>query len=105
MKETSVTNPQEAKAVYTGLQVTGNPDLFTVLSKASTSGWMKSTKAMEVPEVGVVVQVSTQINNIDGTHSIAEALTFVPGAHIVPDESGSGKKLVRDLSTSSPYFN
>jgi len=58
-------------------------DLFKLLSKASSEaeGWMKSTKAMETP-MGCVVQVTTQQMNPDGSYSIAEALTFVPGVHI-----------------------
>jgi hypothetical protein len=58
----------------------GDGDLFKLLSKASseTEGWMKSTKAMEIPYVGCVVQVTTQQGN-----NIAEALTFVPGVKIV----------------------
>lgn len=73
MKDTTVINPETAKATYPGIIVTGNPDLFTVLSKASFAGsegkpsWMKSTKAMEIFGVGALVQVSTQINNFDGT--------------------------------------
>jgi len=58
-------------------------DLFKLLSKASSEeeGWMKSTKAMKVVG-GCVVQVTTQQRNIDGTYSIAEALTYVPGVQI-----------------------
>ena len=58
-------------------------DLFKLLSKASSQdeGWMKSTKAMETT-TGCVVQVTTQQRNPDGSYSVAEALTFVPGANI-----------------------
>lgn len=65
-------------------------DLFVLLSKASSEdqGWMKSTKAMEVVG-GCVVQVTTQQRNIDGTYSLAEALTYVPGVAIeVLEEDG-----------------
>jgi len=73
----------------------GNGDLFQLLCKASSQaeGWMKSTKAMEIPFVGCVVQVTTQQKNLDGTYSVAEALTFVPDAKIVPDPSGTGRRL------------
>jgi hypothetical protein len=53
---------------------------------------MKSCKAMEVPG-GCVVQVTTQQKNSDGSYAVAEALTFVPGVKIVPDEN-NGRKLV-----------
>ena len=62
----------------------GNGDTFKLISKASSEaeGWMKSTKAMFTGN-GVVVQVTTQQKNIDLTYSLAEALTFVPGASIL----------------------
>lgn len=75
--------------------VFGNGDMFLLLCKASSQkeGWMKSTKAMQVPG-GCVVQVTTQQKNIDGTYSIAESLTFVPGVKVVEDLENSGRKLV-----------
>ena len=62
----------------------GNGDTFKLISKASSESesWMKSTKAMQAGE-SVVVQVTTQQQNIDGTYSIAEALTTVTNAIIV----------------------
>lgn len=58
-------------------------DLFKLLSKASSKdeGWMKSTKAMNVPG-GVVIQVTTQQRNPDGSYAVAEAVTFVPGCSV-----------------------
>lgn len=72
------------------VKVTGNGDMFRLLSKASSKSekWMKSTKAMEIPGVGCVVQVTTQQGK-----NVAEALTFVPGVTIVEDVNG-GRKLV-----------
>jgi len=76
-----------------------NGDLFKLLSKASSEneGWMKSTKAMKVVG-GCVVQVTTQQRNADGSFSLAEALTYVPGVEIACDgdqESGiTGRHLV-----------
>lgn len=76
------------------IKVVGNGDLFRLLCKASSlnEGWMKSTKAMQVPG-GCVVQITTQQTNPDGSYSVAEALTFVPGVQIADDEN-SGRKLV-----------
>lgn len=78
------------------LQTFGNGDTFQLLFKASSQaeGWMKSTKAMEVPRLGCVVQVTTQQRNPDGSYSIAEAVTFVPGASIAGDGE-VGRHLVR----------
>lgn len=53
---------------------------------------MKSTKAMQVPG-GCVVQVTTQQKNPDGSYSVAEALTYVPGVKIV-DAENNGRRLV-----------
>lgn len=80
------------------IKVVGNGDMFQLLCKASSQeeGWMKSTKAMKIPGVGCVVQVTTQQRNPDGSYSIAEALTFVPGVCIVDDEN-NGRKLVERL--------
>lgn len=76
------------------IKVVGNGDTFKLLCKASSEneGWMKSTKAMEIPRIGCIVQVTTQQRNDDGTYSIAEALTFVQGTKIVDDEN-NGRKL------------
>lgn len=59
-------------------------DVWQLICKASSKkqGWMKSTKAMEIPGVGCLVQATTQQLNPNGTYSIAEALTFVPGTTI-----------------------
>ena len=79
------------------IKIVGNGDTFRLLCKASSKaeGWMKSTKAMEIPGVGCVVQVTTQQRNPDGSNAVAEALTFVPGVRIVDDvTSGSGRKRV-----------
>jgi hypothetical protein len=73
----------------------GNGDLFQLLAKASSKneGWMKSTKAMEIPEVGCVVQVTTQQGE-----NVAEAVTFVPGVKIVTERDADGNPLCRYLS-------
>lgn len=89
------TNMEEAKKKVSDIKITGNGDLFKVLSKASSDdqGWMKSTRAMEIVGVGVVVQVTTQQRNPDGSWAVAEALTFVPDVTIQNDVDG-GRKLV-----------
>lgn len=89
----------------------GDRDAFKLISKASSEeeGWMKSTKAMEIAGVGVVIQVTTQQRGLQGRRyllvkeiaerygeadkpaweevletdwDVAEALTFVPGSKI-----------------------
>lgn len=88
MKEKSLhnSNINAAKKNVQDLVVYGNGDLFKLLCKASSEaeGWMKSTKVMEVGKgaslIGCLVQVTTQQMNPDGSYTVAEALTFVPGA-------------------------
>ena len=83
-----------AKQNVPDIKVVGNGDMFRLLCKASSQneGWMKSSKAMEVPG-GCIVQVTTQQKNIDGTYSIAEAIVFCPGVKIA-DDVNNGRKLV-----------
>ena len=59
--------------------VFGDGDAWQLLCKASSEeeGWMKSTKAMEMPG-GVLIQVTTQQRNAYGSYAVAEALAFVP---------------------------
>ncbi len=78
-----ITESKGARANIPDLKIWGNPDSFQLLCKASSDsgGWMKSTKAMFVGN-GVVIQVTTQQKNLDGSYSVAEALTYVPGVNI-----------------------
>ncbi len=64
-------------------------DHMQLLCKASSKseGWVKSIRAMHVPGLGCVVQMTTQ--HLD---HVAEAAVFVPGA-IVVDDVNDGKKL------------
>ena len=75
--------------------VYGNGDLFKLLSKASSQreGWMKSTKVMEIPHVGCLVQVTTQQRNPDGSYAVVEALQFVPGVVLL--ENAAGRCLIK----------
>ena len=72
----------------------GDGDLFKLISKAYSQNedWMKSTKAMEIPDVGCVVQVTTQQGN-----NIAEAVTFVPGTMIAEITDDEGNVIARRL--------
>jgi len=85
------TNISEATENIEDLKIVGNGDTFQLLFKvySEKEGWMKSTKAMEIKNVGCLVQVTTQQGN-----NIAESLVFVPGVWIIDDING-GKKLVK----------
>jgi hypothetical protein len=94
-KTLSNADATQARAAIPDLQVVGNGDSFQLLCKASSQaeGWMKSTKALHVPGIGCLVQVTTHQRNPDGTNSVAEALTFVKDVKIEDDVNG-GRKLV-----------
>jgi hypothetical protein len=83
-----------AKVNVPDIKVVGNGDMFKLLCKASSQneGWMKSTKACQVPG-GCIVQVTTQQKNMDGSYALAEAITFVPSVS-VEDDINNGRKLV-----------
>ena len=97
MKTLHNTDVNGAKKNVPDITVFGNGDMFKLLSKASSEkeGWMKSTKAMAILGVGCVVQVTTQQRNPDGSYSLAEAVTFVPGVTIVEDSRG--RQLVKAM--------
>jgi hypothetical protein len=86
------TDVNGAKKNVSDLNVFGDGDTFKLICKASSEneGWMKSTKACRVLDLGCLVQVSTQQRNPDGSYSVAEALSFVPQAHIIEDKDENG---------------
>ena len=102
MQEKTLNNSdvKQARKQVPDLQVFGDGDLFKLISKASSEaeGWMKATKAMDIPGVGCLVQVTTQQRNPDGSYALAEALTFVPGVEVRVtelDQSEPGKAIVK----------
>lgn len=88
MKTLNNSDVSGARQNVPDIKIVGNGDLFQLLCKASSEseGWMKSTKAMQVWN-GCIVQVTTQQRNPDGSYSLAEALTYVPGVKIVDDQN------------------
>jgi hypothetical protein len=73
------TTSNQAKENVKDIKFWGDGDTFKLISKASSQseGWMKSTKAMEIENVGCVVQVTTQQGD-----NVSEALTFIPNVKI-----------------------
>ena len=90
MKTLSNSTVSEARKSVPDLVVIGKEDdPWKLLSKAYSNheGWMKSTKAMDVVS-GVVLQVTTQQKNLDGTYVITDALAYVPGIRVLQDKDG-----------------
>ena len=83
------TNTADAKANTPDLKITGDPDAWELVCKASSAsqGWMKSTKRMRV-DGGWLYQVSTEhTRTVTDDYDLvvesyvsacAEALVFVP---------------------------
>ncbi len=66
------------------VKIFGNGDLWQLICKASGPDWMKSTKAMELPNLGCLVQVTTQQGD-----AIAEAVVFAPQVKVAKDREGN----------------
>ena len=93
-KTLSNTTASKAKENVSDLEIWGNGDMFKLLCKASSKKekWMKSTKAMEIPNVGCIVQVTTQQGD-----NVAEAITFVKNVRISEELDAKGKVVSRKL--------
>ena len=76
----------------------GNGDTFQLISKASSEaeGWFKITNAMKCGK-DVVIQVTTQQKNPDGSYSVAEALTTVHNKKIVETTDQNGNVVSRTI--------
>ena len=94
MKTLNNTTANQAKDQVSDIQFWGNGDTFKLISKASSKNekWMKSTKAMEIPFHGCVVQVTTQQGD-----NIAESVTFVPGVKIFEEYDNNNICISRKL--------
>lgn len=86
VRDFSNENAAQTKQSVSDVKISGNVDMFQLICKASSKeqGWMKSTKALEIENVGCMIQVTTQ--NKD---NVAEACVFVPGIKIGVDSSGN----------------
>lgn len=85
LKTVDVTGMDDLKEKVSDVKVFGDPGAWKLICKASSDqeGWMKSTKAMKIKGLGVMVQVTTQQDE-----NVAEALEFIPGACLWTDENG-----------------
>jgi hypothetical protein len=94
MKTLVNTDSNQASKNVKDIAFWGDGDTFKLISKASSQseGWMKSTKAMQIDQVGCVVQVTTQQDN-----NVSEALTFVPSVKIIEVKNDDGLVVSRKL--------
>jgi hypothetical protein len=91
------TSTAQAVAATPEIAVTGDPDVWQLVCKASCSRWAKSTKAMATP-AGVVVQVTTEHRDVDGVvTACAEALCGpIPGTTLEAAPGGKSWRIVYD---------
>ena len=93
------TDTNGAKKNVSDLVTFGNGDLWKLICKASSEkeGWMKSTKAMTV-HGGVIIQVTTQQINPDGSYSLTDSLSgLIEGASIKERKDGEGNVVSRQI--------
>lgn len=93
-RDLAISEERGAKANISDLVIYGDTDTFKLLCKASSEdqGFSKSTKVCNVVG-GCIIQVSTMQRNDDGSYSVAEALTYVPGMNI--DITTNPRRLVQ----------
>ena len=91
------TTASQAKDNVSDIQFWGDGDMWKLISKAwsEKEGWMKSTKAMQIDNIGCVVQVTTQQGD-----NISEAVAFVPGVSIYEEAKTNGEVVSRYLAYS-----
>jgi len=73
-------------------------DVWKLITKYTneTKGIMKSTKAMQCSK-DVVLQVTTQQRNPDGSYSVAEALTTLNNKKIIELKDSDNKVIGRNI--------
>lgn len=71
----------------------GDPTQWKMLCQeaSESEGWVRETKAIDIPAVGVLVQVTTRQVYFNGTSAVAQALAFVPGVRVVDDGTGGAR--------------
>ena len=93
MKTLNNTTANKTQEQVKDIEFWGNGDMWKLISKASSKseGWMKSTKALELPQ-GCLIQVSTQQGD-----NVAEAITYVEGIRINENRDSNGNVISRTL--------
>jgi hypothetical protein len=104
MKTLGNTDVNGARKNVRDIVVFGNGDAFQLICKASSEaeGWMKSTKAYDTGK-DVILQVTTQQRNPDGSYAVAEAICFVPDSTVI-NEAGEDESPMRRV-VAREYLN
>jgi len=93
---TSPENP--ATELVKDIEKYGDPDKWKLLCKASSKsqGWMKSTKAMNIPGFGCIVQIFEQQGD-----KLATSITHIQGVGVYPSVHG-GYRLCGHAQKNEP---
>ena len=105
-KDMTIMSEKEASERIYDLKVFGDTDAWKLICKAASQaeGWYKTTKAMEIPHVGCLIQTETHIDNGGDEAALSQALTFVPGVSICEKKDDRGECVNRFLYSSSYYY-
>lgn len=86
-EDRTIDNVTDKNAEEFGTEIVGTQRWITICKAINhDEAWFKTTKGMDVPSLGVLVQVTTNERG-----QIAEAITFVPGASLVVRRDGTAE--------------
>jgi hypothetical protein len=106
MKDVTIMSEEDAKERIFDLKLFGDTDAWKLICKAASAseGWYKTTKAMEIEDVGCLIQTETrEVNN--GTDAVlSQALMFVPNVTIRDIFNSDGKCIGRYLCSAKDNY-
>lgn len=102
---THIQNTEQFQAFSSNIgdkpEISGDPDKFQLLMKASNTRLSKSTKVMNLDN-GCLIQVSTREILKDQSIALAEALAFVPDLNVRLEKSYEDRKLEKSYENRKP---
>jgi hypothetical protein len=103
-----VQNTEQFKAYSKNIgekpEISGDPNKFQLLCKASNSRLAKSTKVLNLSN-GCLVQVSTREVMDDHSIAVAEALAFVPDLNVKLDKTYEERKPEQDEKVTAAFIS
>lgn len=104
---THIQNTEQFQAFSSNIgdkpEISGDPDKFQLLMKASNTRLSKSTKVMNLDN-GCLIQVSTREILKDQSIALAEALAFVPDLNVRLEKSYEDRKPDKDERVKASFI-